>query len=79
MDKKDFLLIKHKKDPLRTEMRRAVEFLMQDGMSNETIIAELNTWNEKDVKDILSQLKYKKQPEKYYTSIREPLLSDKFK
>ncbi|MBU0979586.1 MAG: hypothetical protein KJ709_02170 [Nanoarchaeota archaeon] len=76
--KPDILKIKEKKDPLKTEMRRFIEAMLADGKTKEDILAEVPHWDQKTVLLIIGQATQQKRPDRYYTSVREPLMSDRF-
>ncbi|MFH1132875.1 MAG: hypothetical protein V1735_00120 [Nanoarchaeota archaeon] len=78
MDKKELDQLGRKKEPLKTEMRRYVEARMNDGAELKDILKDVPQWDTALVTEIFERLKEKKQPDKFYTSIREPLMTDRF-
>ena len=78
IDEQELLRIAKKKEPLATEMRRFIEARLAQGKSPQAILKEV-PWDQKTVTDLCERLKDQKKPDRYYTSIREPLETDLFK
>jgi hypothetical protein len=78
MDEKELARIAQKKEPLATEMRRFIEARLTQGKSVADVLKEVG-WDKKTVTEIAERLKEQKKPDRYYTSIREPLETDLFK